>query len=567
MPEERKNWTDYQLSAAKAEYAQLPVRKNLEIIEPEKKMLTMSDGNRLYTYCRRPVGPGPFPAIIMRSCYPEQEPVLQLHAAEFSRRGYAFVFQLCRGTGKSEGQWLPNVNERSDGKETIAWLAAQSWAGSIGYWGSSYLALTGWAIGDLLPDKVKTLYLTHYGTDRFTSAYQCGMFRQDVLTAWAMNNTGHQVTADYEQSLNYRPHIHVDEALWGGKLDWYRDWISNTSRQDNYWQTGFWKELQDMPARIRVPVCLGEGWYDHHLGSALRGWEELSGESKKHSVLRIGAWNHGFAPCVKGIEPQNLNNSDVKNALNWFDSLLQRNEKPDGRVEAYQINADRWLTLPVYPFSAASKKTLYLDSRNSSGRAFRLTEQPHDGSAATEYDYDPENPVRSHGAEAMLNTMRSVGSLEQPECGYRDDVVSFVSEPLDSDLAILGKIQVVLQVSSTAEDTAFSAKLIEIKADGRAYNIRSGITTLAYRQCSGQSRTDYVPATIVEARIECWDIAWLIKTGSRLRLDLSSSDFPQYAVHSNFTGIWSLQDKTRIARQSIYSGSAYPSKIILPVDE
>lgn len=566
MAEKKKTWIDWVLAAIEKDYAGMANDSPFETADPEIIMLPMPDGAALYTVICKPAGQGPFPTILMRSCYPDQEPILSRHAEEYCRRGFAFVYQLCRGTGLSEGKWEPNVNERRDGKETADWLASQSWAGPIGYWGSSYLALTGWAIADILPEKVKTLYLTHYGTDRYTSAYQCGLFRQDVLTAWAMGNAGFPVAADYRASLLYRPHVQVDEALWGGRLDWYRDWVTSTNRQDSYWNSGFWKELQEIPSRIKVPIYLGEGWYDHHLGSALRSWEALSAESKKNSILRIGAWNHGFRPCVEGSANENLENSDVKSAFAWFDAILRRGEQPEGRVLTYRINADNWQSVPAYPFEMKSERIFYLDAGGFNDQAYTLRDEPANEDATVKYSYDPVNPVPSHGAEAMLATMREVGSLVQPPCGFRKDVVSFVSDPLTEDINILGKIQIVLEVKSSADDTAFTAKLIEVKANGKAYNIRSGITTLAYRLNSDQKRMSYEPDTAVEANISLWDISWRVEAGSRLRLDISSSDFPQYAVHSNFAGVWSHQDRTRIAEQTIQTGIASPSRIILPIE-
>lgn len=562
----KNNWMVKVLADMKQDYARLETAPTHTVCQSETIMLPMPDGCRLYTVVHRPTGPGPFPTILMRSCYPDQEAMLRLNGEEYSRRGFAFVYQMCRGTGLSEGKWQPNVNERADGKACVDWLAEQDWTRSIGFWGNSYLALTGWVIADILPDKVKTLYLTHYGTDRFISAYQCGLFRQDVLTSWAMSNAGFPVSTDYQTSLRYRPQIEVDEDLWGGRLNWYRDWITNTNRQDIYWNEGFWQLLKEIPAKTKVPIYLGEGWYDHHLGSALEGWATLSEESKKHSVLRIGAWNHFFQPCTAGAPTNHLDNSDIQQAFAWFKRILCQEQKPEGCVLTYQINADRWLKQDSYPFDERKPMNFYLDASRRHANASTLSLESAEQTAVATYVFDPENPVPSHGAEAMLATTQAIGSLLQPPCGYREDVLSFVSDPLEKPFSILGKIQVVLYVASTADDTAFAMKLMEVKEDGTAYNIRTGITTLAYRQNSRQNRQPYEPGTVVEAIIDCWDICWQLSAGSRLRLDITSSDFPQYAIHSNFTGIWSLQTETQTARQSIYTGGDTPSRLILPVN-
>lgn len=238
------------------EYNALEERPCVEICEAEELRIPMSDGVLLRTVVQKPQGEGPFPTIIMRSCYPSNEGQYRLHAREYCSRGFAFVYQFCRGTGGSDGEWVPNVHEREDGKVTLDWLDEQAWVESIGYFGCSYLALTGWAVADIVPEKVKTLYLTHYGTDRFTSAYSSGCFRQDVLTSWAMENAGVPIKADFRKSAAFMPQIEVDETVWGCRLDWYRDWITHTDRDDSYWTEGFWGELAEIPERVTVPVYI-----------------------------------------------------------------------------------------------------------------------------------------------------------------------------------------------------------------------------------------------------------------------------------------------------------------------
>ncbi len=534
--------------------------------DPKITMLPMSDGVKLYTVCFTPAQTGKFPTILMRSCYPAQEPAYRLTAEEYCKRGFAYVYQFCRGTGPSEGTWTPNVHDRADGKITADWLAGQDWVESIGYFGCSYLAFTGWIIADILPEKFETMYLTHYGTDRFVSAYQCGSFRQDILTSWAMGNAGFPISADYMQSVRYRPQIQVDTDLWGRKIDWYRDWITSTNRSDAYWQSGLWKELSEIPGKVKIPVYIGSGWYDHHLGSTLRTYEALSPESKACSVMRIGAWNHGFQPCVDGIDAKHLENSDVQSAFQWFDMVLRKKQIPQGCVRTYQIGADCWKESRSFPFQHRSDRVYYFSGASKTDGAYSLLSEPAETEPPVSYRYDPEHPVPSHGAESLLYTSNEIGSKEQPPCGWRDDVISFVSEPFQEDNSILGKITIRLYVSSSAKDTAFTAKVMEVRPNGKSYNIRSGITTLAYRKGPDAERESYPANSIAEAKIEMWDVSWLLHRGSRLRIDISSSDCPQYSVHTNQEGIWALQHSSIIAQQAIYTGKIHPSQVILPVE-
>jgi len=519
-------------------------------------MVKMRDGKRLETYYYLPQEKGVFPTILMRSCYPMADAMYRVNGEEWAKRGYAYVCQYCRGTSKSEGDWVPNENERNDGLDTVTWLCGQDWVGDIGYTGSSYLALTGWAMADALPNQVKSLYLTQYGADRYTSAYQGGLFRHDVLTSWAIGNAGFKVEADYMESCRYRPHVEVDEALWGRRLDWYRSWVTSTRREDPYWQQGFWKLLSGIPAKVNIPVYIGEGWYDHHLGSALVTYESLSPKSRESSFLNIGCWNHSFQPCMEGRETHNLQNDDMLNMIQWFEETLKNGRIPKGKIRTYQINKDCWREWPSWPIPVKKEEIMYLEADHG------LSNEIPDGGNPVSFIYDPEDPVPSHGAESMLHSMgEAVGSLRQPEPGWRKDVVSFVSRPLERDIEIGGKIRVQLYVASDAADTSFTAKVMEVFPGGAAYNIRSSITTLAFRE----GGPEYTPGDIVPILIEMWDIDWFVAKGNRIRVDISSSDFPQYAVHSNYPGIWSEQKETKKAVQTIYTGGQYASKIIFPI--
>ncbi len=524
----------------------------------QEVMLPNSEGIKFRTQFFFPRCSFPVPAIVVRSCYPTQEPMLVLKAEEYNKRGFAFVVQWCRGINGSEGEWEPNIYDRSNGLSLMDHLQNDIRIESIGYWGDSYLAFTGWVMADAVPEKVKTMYLGVYGCDRYVSAYKDGLFRQDILTSWAMGNTGRQIDADYMKSAAYRPQIEVDEAMWGGKLDWYRDWITNTDKDSAYWNDGFWKMLRDIPGKIQIPIYVREGWYDHHLGSALVTYKSLSQKSRSHSTLEIGPWNHGYQCVVSHQSTENLTDNSISSPIEWFDTILRKKELPDETVKEYIIGEDRWNTGSCYPLPANGKLRFYLSGTGA------LLKKADSQTTVSQYIYDPENPVESHGAESVLQTMSEAGSLLQPSPGYRRDVISFLSAPLEENVHISGEINVKLYVSSDADDTSFSAKLMEVFPDGAAVNIRGTITTLAYRN-GATKRGTYTPGQIVEINLKMWDIAWTAKAGSQLRLDVASSDFPQYAVHSNYSGVWSLQTETKIAHQAIYSGEEYPSQVELPL--
>ena len=556
--DEMKKMMEKMLADLQAEFDRIPAVCGPEDITVEETMVPMSDGVGLKTYIYRQAGTESAPVLFMRSCYPHAYASDTLKAREFARRGFGCVLQYCRGTGGSEGSWEPNVHERPDGIDAIHWLCEQPWVESVGYFGASYLALTGWSWIDQAPDKVKGMYLSVYGTNRHVSAFNDGLFRQDILTAWAMDNAGVPVNADYMESCRYMPQVNVDEDLWGIKLPWYKEMISNTNYTDEYWQTGFWHTLRDIPSKVKIPVVFEEGWYDHHLGSALSGYRSMTGAGLEKCLFRVGPWNHGKNCALAGHQCQNAASNQITDIYNFFDVLLKKKEEPESGVSLYVVGEDRWINEKSWPQPSESKK-LYLDAS-----AKMLKEQKADEDASCTFTYDPENPVPSYGAESCFKTWSAIGSLKQPDPDYRSDVISFMSEPLTEDMTILGKINADLYVSSDAEDTAFSVKIMEVFENGEAYNIRSGITTLAYRGHSDERQT-YTPNEIVKVNVDTWDIAWTVKKGSRLRVDISSSDFPQYSAHSNYPGVWALQDKCKTAKQTVYSGKDFASVLNIPV--
>ena len=530
----------------------------------EEYFIPSSDGVRLETWLYFPLhSEGPVSTIAVRSCYPNQEEFLVKKAEAFNRRGFGFAIQWCRGTHRSEGDWVPNVHEREDGLAFMDFLQQDARVLNVGYWGDSYLAMTGWCMADAVPSKVKAMCLNVYGCFRHVSAYQDGLFRQDILTSWAMENAGKMVNADYLESAAFRPQIEVDEKMWGIRLDWYRDWITHTDADDPYWEEGFWGMMKEIPSKIRIPLYIREGWYDHHLGSALCSWNALAEKTKAMSILEIGPWNHYSNVCIEHQTTKSLRNNSISGPALWFDGILRKGMEPAEEIRLYEVGGDTFEKYQEYPVPVKESRVFYLRA-GSDPINHKLTSAEGAEQSSVSYVYDPNDPVISHGAESTLHSIQENGSLLQAEVNARGDVISFVSDSLQESLHVNGQISVHLFVSSDSRDTAFTAKLMEVFEDGSAYNVRGTITTLAYRN-GASHRGTYRPGEIVKITLNMWDIDWLFQKGSRLRLDISSSDFPQYAVHTNHEGVWSLQKDTIIAHQTLYTGGDTPSDVILPL--
>lgn len=544
----------------------VPEQKNYVYVDT---VTYSADGHRMVTQVYLPKGEGPWPVVVYRTPY-FNFPAGDMFASyrRYAENGMAFLIQRCRGTGGSEGTYEPNIYERGDGMALLEWLQDASWCSSIALTGCSYMGLTSWILGDVLPDKVKGMYVEHYGVDRHLSAYSSGAFRQDILTAWAIDNAKEPITKPevvpgrkYYDEMMYMPQISMDADRLGAELPWYREWISHTDYTDRYWHEGFWGLLKSIPAKIDVPMTVVAGHFDHHMEGTLLGYEMLSDEVKSRSRLIVGGWDHDFktTPKLEGI----VNDKQVKiedDRFNWLHTLLVEGRVPEHEVKVYAIGADKWLDLEEWP-SASSKTLTWYAGTEESGLALKPSKKKGEWS----YEYDPSDPVISVGGETLFSSNSRKGSILQEPAGYRDDILFFRSEPLDEPLMISGPLTAKVWFSSDCEDTAVAVKVSEERSDGKTYNIRTGIATLAFRDDKLGSRQTYTPGEIVEVTVEMLPIVWELQPGSRIRVDISSSDFPQYSIHSNHPGVWSEQTKVRTAHQTVWTGRKYPTQIIIPI--
>ena len=211
--------------------------------------VAMRDGTELQTKVYEPTGEGPWPTVLVRNPY--DSAFLRSFCHTFVRYGYACVYQEVRGQMGSEGDWEPMVAEPNDGEDMLAWLVGQPFQnGNIGLYGPSYLASVQWAAASRgLPPEVKTMVPMVFATDLYSLAYERGMFRHEILTAWAsvMPGRGFQLenAKRYQEFVRYRPAIEIDEKFFGAHLAWFRDYITSPSRSDALWQR---EELLDVRA-------------------------------------------------------------------------------------------------------------------------------------------------------------------------------------------------------------------------------------------------------------------------------------------------------------------------------
>jgi len=539
--------------------------------------VAMRDGILLAATIYQPEGDGPWPTVLIRNPYQGFDFIVGGWCELLTRYGYACIYQDVRGQGESEGDWEPLVNERDDGIDTLAWLTAQSFQdGNVGMMGPSYLAAVQWAVAGDLPKEVKTLIPAVFTTRTYDTLYADGMFRHESFTAWTatmptrgMNrqDSGEQ----YAKAIQHRPHNEVDELYFGHNLPWYQDWIGSPSRSDTYWKQDLHQLFKSNPARIEVPILMIGGWYDVFFGPQFEDWKRLASRSKSRFV--IGPWTH-IGQSGEAFDTPNAGGglTQWKLVLDWFGHHLKGEVLANAPgVAVYQMGNNEWVEYAQWP-PATDPLRFYLDATGDSHRCdgARLAGQPATAEIETNFVYNPDDPVPTRGGSGMLAFIlpgfdgAPPANVWQGDLCAREDILSFLSDPLSAPLHIAGAITVGLTVASDAKDTSFTAKLVEVYPDGRAVNIRDGITTLAYRNGSTEPMP-YEAGVPVDLTLEFWPIDWAVTEGSRLRLDVSSSDFPKYHAHPNRAGVWSAQAHAVEATQGLYTGPSRASWLELPV--
>lgn len=536
-----------------------PLYKGYTVTED---MVTMKDGIRLKTYTARPIGADiKLPVILRRTPYGLGS--LRFFF-EMSLYGYICVMQSCRGRDGSEGIFIPGTNEKNDTLDTIEWIKKiPDFDGNMAMCGPSYLSMEQWQVGGCAPDELKTLYIEVYNPYRYMQLYTKGMFRTEAYAGWAAYNAGIK-GADidlYEKAVRHVPQIRMDREVLKKDLSWYRDWVSTPNPAAELWHADPWKSLESAPQELNRPVFIHAGWYDPHMEGMFKAYLKIPKEIRNESVFLTAPFNHKgslSADIDLSSAYNEVGTRFVKSKLNWFNHMLKGEELPDyltkGRAHFYVLGADKWVNTD-YTGTAAKKTVFYLntDKRTADSR-IPANEVP------IKYIYDPKNPVPTWGSEVIMTDYMynhrdfCHGIRLQKEPNYRQDVISFISDTIMSDITITGA-SVSLDAATTARDTAFTAKLCYVDKDGKSYNLRESITSVGYEH------KDYVPNKRCQVKIEFFPIAFTFKKGERLRLDVSSSSCPAFHVHPNTQRLWAAEDNPVTAEQTLYGGTVILDRV------
>lgn len=542
-------------------------------------IIPMRDGVRLVADVYRPKVTGKYPAILIRTPYEkgEKEHQMPFIGRLFASQGYVCIIQDTRGKHQSEGDFYPFAHEDADGCDTVEWLASQEWCdGNVGMFGVSYLGLTQWLSAPLQGNALKAMapiFISTRAYDIVRGNHGVLHFR-DILV-WQYKNVYRQkrdeAGVDWDRVIWHLPVISADEVA-GEKIAGYKDWVQH-SEKDGYW--GQWRADNKM-AHIRAPALILAGWFDRFVESGFEDYLRMrataGSQEARCSRLIVGPWIHeattGY-PDMK-LGRQALGRMQLKEIIRWFDRWTKGIDNGIDRedpIKIFVMGINQWRSEKEWPLARTEYTEFFLHSggnantRNGDGL---LTMEPPSDEASDRFEYDPKDPVPTMGGNSVYKGKVFSGPLDQKPVDGRDDVLVYTTPTLEANLEVTGPVKLVLYAASSAPDTDFTAKLVDVYPDGKALYVKSGIVRARYRNSLREPEL-LVPGEITRFEIEIGPTSLVFLKGHRIRLQVSSSNFPEYSRNLNTEEDPHHSVKIAVAQQTIYHDSQCPSHLVLPV--
>ncbi|WP_116127586.1 CocE/NonD family hydrolase [Lewinella sp. IMCC34183] len=587
----------------------------------QKIMVPMRDGKRLATDVYRPKDVAKAPIIFVRTPYQfngwvdgEEQERLYQNAYEAVKRGYAYVVQNERGRYYSEGEWDILGVPLTDGYDAIEWMSTQPWSnGNVGLYGCSSTAEWQMAVASLGHPALKAMVPMGYGAGvgRVGEFMEQGNWyrggaHQMLFTSW-LYHVQHDPAAPrlaeglpredilrlqryYDMSPEY-PEISsmemlstlpVDSVIAGnhGPKGIYEGMIKRKPNDPAWYEGGLYHD--DMP--FDVPTFWFTSWYDVSISPNLALFNHVhanaeSEESRENQYVWIAPTLH--CAYTRATENTIVGERSVGDArydydaliYGWFDKWLKEEPAAEiidtlARVTYYTMGSNEWQTTSAWPPPSAEMVSYYLDSDGGANTLYgdgRLVTEAPKKDNADNYLYDPMNPVYSYGGNVCC-TGDAVegGSMDQRRMETRNDVLVYTSEPFAEDTEVSGSIESTLYLSSDAKDTDLTLKLIVVDEDGGAYNLDETIQRVRYRE--GYDKEVFMEeGNVYKVDLTPLSTSNLFKAGQRLRIEVSSSNFPRFERNLNTGGDNHSEREGVIAHNTIHHSAEYPSVVRVPV--
>jgi uncharacterized protein len=567
---------------------------SVSVLAEHNAVLPMRDGTLLRADLYRAARGGPFPALLIRTPYGEPAvrtaPVLPALDA-----GFAVVLQYCRGTHTSDGHFTPFENESDDGVDAIDWCARQDWCdGRVGMWGSSYGGMVQFAAAVQAPPALKCLLPIVTPADYYGGlAYRQGAFQLGQLLGWytmkSAQTVGYLATAGEDVSADgaalrahtarlgaaYRQLPARDMPAVSHILPAWQRWLDHETL-DEYWRAVSYAARRD---RVAAPALHVGGWFDLFLGGTLDNYCTLrrhaaTEHARRSQALIVGPWTHSDQTGTAGEVAFGLVASAPAIGLEQLQVGFLRRfvtgdsaAGPEPRVKLFVMGDNVWRDEDDWPLARTEWTRWYLHSGGLLSPA-----APPAGAPSSHYRSDPADPVPTAGGPVLIPASPDgtvswmAGPRDQRAVEARPDVLSFSSEVLTDHLEVTGPLVVRLHAATSAADTDFAAKLVDVWPDGRAMGVADGIVRARYRDGTGQ------PVPITPGRVYSYDIdliatSQVFKAGHRVRVDIASSNFPCFDRNPGNGAPAATATETDfvVAEQTICHDAGHPSYITLPV--
>jgi putative CocE/NonD family hydrolase len=507
-------------------------------------MVPMRDGVHLATDLYKPPGDGPWPVVLTRTPYGKQTFAGQ--APGMVGQGYVFAVQDMRGRFASEGEdtafRTDGWGELQDGYDTVEWLAAQPWCtGAVGTTGGSAMGITQYMLAGSAPPHLKCSQVSRAAPSLYHYAgYYGGVLQKAMVEGWL---TGNRFRPENLELMKAHPSY------------------------DDTWRN---MNLAEVAERVTVPMIHQGGWFDCFQGGTISAYETLQhrgGEGARgNQILIIDPGTHGGSASRGALEFQaNARQSPFRHQQEWFAHWLKGEGDLLNMPHVYYFTmgavgeagapGNVWRTAGDWPVPSEPTPAYFHASGDLS------SERPTDATAALSFDYDPASPVPTIGG-ANLNLAR--GSMDQQEVESRKDVLVFTSAPLTEPLEVTGHVTVNLWVSSDAPDTDFTARLTDVYPDGRSMLICDGIRRLRYRNSFDKPEL-LPPGEVGQVTIDLWSTSIILNQGHRLRVAVSSSNYPRFSANPNTGAPTDEGGARRTAHNTVYLGGDRASHVVLPV--
>jgi uncharacterized protein len=559
-------------------------------------VVIMRDGTKLRADIYRPTADGKFPVLLQRTPYNKDSGVeFGIRAAA---QGYVVIFEDVRGRYASDGDWYVFKNEPNDGYDTVEWAAALPYSnGKVGMFGGSYVGATQMLAAIAHPPHLAgicpVVTASNYHENwTYTGGAFAQWFNEDWTSGLAQNTyerlAGAQndpVSGIWKLPLTDYPILNLEKRPDLGSnvsaAPYFLDWLAHPS-YDDYWKAlSIEEHFQD----VKVPALHVAAWYDLFLGGSLRNYEGIkahggSEEARNGQQLMVIVGGHsGNGPHIGDVDfgpASHIDEDEI--TLHWYDYLFkgEHNEFASGKpVKIFVMGANQWRDEDDWPLARAKTTKYFLHSggkANSSRGNGTLSTSAPGKEVSDQYAYDPANPAPTVGGPLCCESKRwQAGPRDQRSVEAREDVLVYSTPPLAEDLEVTGPVSLELYVKSSAVDTDFTGKLVDVRPDGFAQNLTEGILRARYRD-SRETPMLMNPDQVYKLTVDLWATSNVFKKGHALRLEVSSSNFPRFDRNLN-TGeqryVKTTQGMTEnqfvTATNIILHDAEHPSALILPI--